>query len=315
VLGVVEAPDATWAPRLRHLLGHKPPIYRYHIERSLTEPLDALQTLYYVGLVGEVPVTVAMVAGAHGAGVYGHVYTVPEWRQRGASTLLHEAVAADTRARGYRALSLGTDPRGHARRLYEGIGYRPVLPGRGDMIWRADDGSAAGPPREPSAVGPARWDDWGWVSEATCPPPEPGEELPRSILFGVRDAGHVEAGYVAVMRDGPPLVVLRSGRAAVGWAAVLPEAARALGAAGLEFYVRPGFREEAERLLDALAWPERAVVTAVAGGPGYRARALAAHGFRPVAALGDWWDLGRGTEAATLWVRPPQGRGGGRGEA
>lgn len=299
-LGVVVAPDPEWGPRLRVLLGHKPPAYFYHIDRSLREPLDGLETLYYVGLVAGVPITVAMVAGAHGAGVYGHVYTVPEWRQRGASGLLHQAVAADTRARGYRALSLGTNPDGHARRIYEGIGYRQLLPGRGDMAWHADDGA---PPRGELSCGPLRWEDWGWISDACCARLEQGEELPRSVLFGVRDVGHVESAFIVAMRDGLDVTVLRSGPAAVGWAALLPGAARALGATALELYVRPGFRHETRRLLAALRWPERTVVHAFAGEPGYRAAALAAHGFREVALLPGWWDLGAGTQDLRLWAR------------
>lgn len=344
-LGVVEAPDTAWAGRLTGLLGHKRPVYRFHIESSLQAALDDLQTLYYVGLCDGAPVTVAMVAGAHGAGIYGHVYTVPEWRRRGASGLLHAALAADTRARGYRALTLGTNPEGHARRLYEGIGYRQVLPGRGDMVWRASggqDGAGGKPPGTRSVgaqaawqgegstpapdgggrgggaqgaaadgqwhVGPARWGDWGWVSEACCAPPEPGEELPRSVLFRVRDAGHVEATFVEALRSGLPLHVLRDGERAVGWAALLDGPAEALGAAVLELYVRPGFRdrEAIARLLAALSWPRRTVVCACGGAPGYRATALAAHGFAVAATLPAWWDLGReagAREAAILWAR------------
>ena len=300
-LGAVVAPDAEWAPRLRALLGHKPPVYLYHIERSLLEPLDDLETLYYVGDVDGVPVTVAMVAGGHGAGIFGHVYTVPAWRQRGASGLLHETLAADVRSRGYRALSLGTNPDGHARRIYEAIGFHQVVPGSGDMIWRAD--GQAGPGPGVITVGPARWGDWGWVSEACCEPVEAGEELPRSTLLRVRAAGHVESAYVDAMRGGADLHVLRVGAAAVGWAALLRGPAAAVGAAALEWYARPGYRAEAARLLSGLEWPDQPVVCALAGGPGYRAEGLAAHGFREVGRWPRWWDVGRGREDAVVWAR------------
>ncbi len=299
-LGVVRAPDPEWAPRLRTLLGHKPPVYGYHIQRSLAEPLDDLETLFYVGCVGREPVTVSMVAGGHGAGVYGHVYTVPAWRQRGASRALHQALAADVRARGYRVLTLGTDPRGHARRLYASIGFREVLPGSGDMIWQAEGAAPAGA----CVAGRLRWEDWGWVSEACCAPPEAEEERPRSLLFRVRVAGHVEATFIEAMRAGVEAQVLRAGEAVVAWAALLPAAAEALGAVALEWYARPGFRGEAAALLDGLRWPDRPVVCLLSGAPGYRAAGLGAHGFRAAARWPDWWQLGRGPEAATLWVRP-----------
>ena len=302
-LGVVETPDAAWAPRLSSLLGHKGEGYRFHIDAALRGPLDSLETLFYVGLVRDEPVTVSMLAGAHGAGVYGHVFTVPEWRRRGASTLQHAAVSADARGRGYRALTLGTNPEGHARRIYERIGFRAVRPGSGEMMWRADgDEWAAGP----AAVGPVRWDDWGWISVAGCQPADPGEERPRSVLFDVREAGHVEGRFIAAMRAGRPLMVLRAGCAAVGWAALADAPAAALGALAIDLHVRRGFRHEADLLLSAVPWPERPVVCAFGGPPGYRAQALGRFGFRKAADLPDWWDLGRGgPEAASLWVRWP----------
>jgi hypothetical protein len=55
-LARVVGPDGAWAPRLGALLGHKPGVYRYHIEASLREPLGDLETAFYLGLVDGDPI-------------------------------------------------------------------------------------------------------------------------------------------------------------------------------------------------------------------------------------------------------------------
>ncbi len=326
-VGVVEpCGDTVWRPLVEGLLGHKSPVNRLHVSAAFRGPLDDLQTLFYLGVVQGEPVTVAMLAGAHGAAIYGHVFTRPDWRRRGAAAALHSVLAADWRRRGYRVVTLGTDADGHARRLYEGIGFQQIRPGAGDMVWR-DAPEAALPGSSPDmGVSPLRWDDWGWVSEALCAPLEPGEELPRSLLFRVRQPHYVDWPFIAAMTGlgeppspKPDVRVLRQGRRAVGWAALLPDAARALGAAALDLYLRPGARSEdaAHALFAALSWPEMPVVHACTTGEGYRAVALARHGFMRLAHWPGWWNAGRGVEALALWVRAagsPCGRprGGGR---
>ncbi|MGH2367633.1 MAG: hypothetical protein ACRDI2_05490, partial [Chloroflexota bacterium] len=83
-LGVVQCPDPSWSPQVKRLLGHKGRDSLEHIEGALAGPLDALETRFYVGTIGGVAVTNVMIVGARGAGILGHVYTVPEHRQKGA---------------------------------------------------------------------------------------------------------------------------------------------------------------------------------------------------------------------------------------
>src|SRR5688500_1900224 len=83
-IGVVQGPDPEWLPRVVPFLGHKGPDTRVHIRRSLEEPLDALQTRYYVGCVDGEVISQIMVVGDRGAGILGHVYTDPDHRRKGA---------------------------------------------------------------------------------------------------------------------------------------------------------------------------------------------------------------------------------------
>lgn len=298
-LQVVAGPDARWAPVLGGLLGHKGPVYLGHIRDALREPLDALHTLYYVGTAADAPITVAVVAGAHGAGILAHVYTLPAWRRRGASSALFRALAQDVRARGFRVLTLGTNPEGHARRLYEGMGFRQLVPGGGDMRWEAFPGAHL--PDGPPQTGPLRWDDWGWISAAAAAPLAAGEDRPRSRWLGVGGPAHVEAGFLAARQEQRPLQVLRRGAAAIGWAGLSEREAAACGrVSALDFYVRPEYAAEAEgvdALLATLPWPERPVLCALGDPAGYKADALRRNGFSPSAPI-------PALRGLILWVRP-----------
>ena len=316
-IGVVEpAGDTAWAPRVLATLAHKSAVNRLHLEGAFRGDLDDLETLFYVGTVANEIVTVAMLAGGHGAAVYGHVYTQPVWRRRGAASTLHRVLGDDWRRRGYRVVTLGTDATGHARRLYEGIvGFGPLVAGRGDMIWR--DGPEFGDvgPLPSAAAGVLRWGDWGWVSAACCAPVQPEEELPRSVLFRARSVHCVGWPFIVAMTGGgggqmapAEVPVLRRGEAVVGWASVLPDAAQVLGAAALELYLQPGARTEAaaDALLSALRWPKGMVVHVCTATQDYRSAAMIRHGFVRRKILPGWWDLGRGREDAALWSRAPR---------
>jgi GNAT superfamily N-acetyltransferase len=309
--------EVRWRSRLEALLGHKSAINRRHIAATFAGPLDDLETLYYVGSVGGEPVTVAMLAGAHGAAIYGHVFTRPEWRRRGASTVLHRMLTQDWRRRGVRVVTLSTDPQGHARRLYEAVGFRPLGPGEGDMRWV--NGGTLALDSGPRRVSPIRWGDWGWISEALSAEGADDEERPRSTLFRAPTPRYVDWPFLVLMLDtldgvrpAPAVQVLRQGERAVGWAALLPDAARGFGAVALEFYLHPQVRtpEAADALLTAIAWPATTPVLHACSTPaGYRAEALPRHGFVPLAELPAWWDLGRGREGAIVWARAPAGAG------
>ncbi len=264
----VDGPDAAWKPRLMALLGHKAPVYLGHVRHALDGPLEGLSTCFAVGGVAGLPVTVAMVAGAHGAGILGHVYTVPDWRRRGAAGALFRALMPLCAARGYRVLTLGTNPEGHARHLYETFGFRALTPTDGSML-RGEDT----PPPDAPSVGPLRWSDWGWVSAAACAPRAAGEPLPRSRCLRVAGPGHVEAAFIAARLEGLPLLVLRRGPAAVGWAG-------RSGGGELDLYVRPGQEDLAPLLVAGLNPVPGERLRCAAGS--YRGQALRAVGFRPV---------------------------------
>ncbi len=102
------------------------------VDRHL--PLNRLDThlregsTYLIAWEGEQPVGHAHIAwsGTHlGLPEIQDVYVSPEYRRRGAATLLTEAAEDEARARGSDRISLSVSQDGNptARKLYEGLGY------------------------------------------------------------------------------------------------------------------------------------------------------------------------------------------------
>src|SRR6266511_2365019 len=130
-LGVVACPDPAHAAQIVSLLGHKGEPWQSHVEAAVREPLDGLQTLFYLGTLDGTAVTNVMIVGTRGAdqqaggcGILGHVYTVPEHRRKGAYSQLMAVQMEHTRRLGYRALTLGTDFETPPYWIYHSFGFR-----------------------------------------------------------------------------------------------------------------------------------------------------------------------------------------------
>jgi predicted N-acetyltransferase YhbS len=340
-IGVVECPDPVWASQVAPLLGHKGPEWRHHIEAALREPLDELQTLYYLGLVEGAAITNVMIAGARraagGCGILGHVYTRPEHRRKGAYAHLMAAQMEHTRRLGYRVLTLGTGFESPPYWIYHRFGFRSIDGTSGRMTWLAAPEAEAEWFRPGATrVRPMRWDDWAPLNLLAYRPTEPDEELPRSVVFRLTGHGSLEGSFLEVRL---PLPYLRSPRtaeelrhgmeaarlaaltlesehgAAVGWAVLQPDELALRNSWRLDCYVHPAFRAATAQLLSAMPWPEGKRVAAYSGPPdGYRAAALRRAGFRQVAELPEWLERPRvgGTappdptaEPLRVFVRPP----------
>jgi hypothetical protein len=315
-LGVVRGPDAEWRARIAALLGHKPGHYRYHVEAALARPLDELDTRFYVGHLDGEPLSQVMVAGARGAAILGHVYTVPEWRRRGAYRALMSAQMDDTRAAGYRLLTLSTRFDSHPYWIYHHFGFRSVAPGSGAMRWQAEQGD------EDAYLRPAattarelRWSDWGALNMTALRAIAPGEELPRSLLLGLKGQQDAEGAFADLRwqldrQSGPGVGsqarVLESETGAVaGWALLAPERRWFGDAWTLDVYCLPGFWDRAAALVEGLRWPDAPVALYAAGQGPARARLAQSRGFAAVGVLPRWLRLeGRQVDVA-VWVRPP----------
>jgi len=130
-IGVITAPDAEWRERIVPFLGHKQEPYASHIRRSHAGPLDGLETRYYIGHLEGRVITEVMIAGARGAGILGHVYTLPEERRKGAYQAVMAAQMADMPRQGFQLLALGTGFNSPPYWIYHSYGFRGIAPGRG----------------------------------------------------------------------------------------------------------------------------------------------------------------------------------------
>lgn len=284
-IGFVEGPDPEWMERLIPFLGHKEPWYEYHISKALSGNLDDLRTRFYVGAVGEQIVSHIMVVSARGAGILGHVYTLPEWRRRGALSLLMSAQMRDVEELPLDVVTLSTGFGSAAYGIYEHFGFHSVADGSGDMAWLARPAAADEffAPAE-CTVRPMRWDDWPAYSWSTLQAVSADEPLPRSAAFGIAGRGSSEGSFVRIMQSAlghrSSHLILQSATGAVaGWCHVIPGQFPLSRGRILDLHTLRGFESHLPALLQQVEWPEDPVACAISTpSPAYR-DALSAHGF------------------------------------
>ena len=142
-LGVLCGPDnSALAQRLLSLLGHKGRSWQWQIEQSLSRENTGAEGRFYILLKYGHPFANIMTVERAGIGIFGHVYTEPAERRKGASEIIHNALFEDFKQRGGRALYLGTDFDSAPYRLYLKHGFKGTEPGSGYMYWFARDKAA-----------------------------------------------------------------------------------------------------------------------------------------------------------------------------
>jgi hypothetical protein len=324
-VGVILAPDPDWRDRIVPFLGHKGEPYASHIRRSNEGPLDALETRFYIGHLDGQVISEVMIVGGRGAGILGHVYTLPEQRRKGAYQAVMAAQMADMPRRGFQVLALGTGFESAPYWIYHSFGFRGIGPGRGEMTWVADEAAAARlfqPGR--LTTRDARWDDWGHFGWLSTLPQAAEEELPRGRVMGLLGLGLVEGPFVRLLlaREQTPGMTVRvlesEHGATVAWAILAPATlgtapvGARLGSAGswlpeawiLDLHAHPALAGALPELLADLPWPEAPVAATITEPAGPKAAALSAGGFTHAASLPRWLKVGDAPRrAAGLWVR------------
>ncbi len=268
-VGVVRGPDPDWKPALTAFLGHKGPVWRQHIAGALDGPLDSLETRFYVGQVDGKPIAQIMIVGSRGVGILGHVFTLPEQRQKGAARGLMHILMEDCRRQGFHILTLGTGFQSPAYWIYHGFGFRGVHSESGNMLWQAEPEAAARLfQRAPVSVRAVRWDDWGFFNYLAMLPVEVGEGAPRSALLGLQGQGSLEGPFIAfqIRREQEPLLqaqtLVSETGASVGWGLLGPSEGEG-GAWRLDVHTHPHFTDYRSELMASLALPKAPVISNV----------------------------------------------------
>ena len=288
-VGVITAPDEPHAEEVKQFLGHKPGNYKWHIERCVTEVLDALETRFYVGKLDGRVITNIMTVEHEGIGILGHVFTLPEQRRKGACKGVMGYQMEDFRQRPGRALYLGTGYNSHPYHIYHSFGFESVLSESGFMKYHVNSDfeeryfapSESAPPKaEPKSV---QWHDWPKVTALSG---IVGSDTLRSLTWGVYGPTNLEGGFLGFKHDletgdvyADAKLLITSEGAIVGWATVSRDARWKPATAVLDLFFHPNFADDVPALLSAVTFPESKVQCYVDSSSEKKAAVLETAGF------------------------------------
>ena len=173
--GVVVGPDLDWAERIEKLLGHKGDPWNWQNSQMLRSK-HGMDVHFYVLHRDGMPFANISTFEFAGVGLFGHVWTAPEDRQKGASSRLMAIQMEDFQARGGKALFLGTEYGSVAYRMYRKFGFRSVEPESGFMEWYAtskEEFDAAYYAAGETELQALRWSHWPsseplFLGDRTC---------------------------------------------------------------------------------------------------------------------------------------------------
>ena len=283
-VGVITAPDVPHAEEMKQFLGHKPGNYKWHIERCVTEVLDALETRFYVGKLDGHVITNIMTVEYEGVGILGHVFTLPQQRRKGAAKGTMAYQMEDFRQRAGTALYLGTGYNSHPYYIYHSFGFESVFPESGFMKYHVnEDFEARYFTRTPAHPKPVEWHDWPKVTALSG---IVGWDTLRSLKWGVYGPTNLEGGFLSFKHDletedayNDAKLLISSGGAIVGWATVGRDARWQPATAVLDLFFHPNFADDVPALLSAVAFPESKVQCYVDSGAEKKAEVLETVGF------------------------------------
>ena len=283
-VGVITAPDTSHAEEMKQFLGHKPGNYKWHIERCVTEVLDALETRFYVGKLDGDVISNIMTVEYEGVGILGHVFTLPKQRRKGAAKGVMAYQMEDFRQRTGSALYLGTGYNSHPYYIYHSFGFESVFPESGFMKYHVDEDFEeryfAPAPAHPK---PVEWHDWPKVTALSG---IVGWDTLRSLKWSVYGPTNMEGGFLSFKHDletedayADAKLLISSGGAIVGWATVGRDARWQPAPAVLDLFFHPNFAGAVPALLSAVTFPDVKVQCYVDSGAEKKAEVLEDAGF------------------------------------
>lgn len=301
--GVIQGPDHEWATRLTALLWHKGDPWNWQNAQCLEHDLGVDVYFHILHRDGE-PLANIMTIEHDGVGHFGHVWTQPADRRKGASKALMALQMAYFQERGGRALYLTTGYDSVAYRIYQGYGFASIEPQSGYMAYYAAGAQpfleAYFPPHaveknqeEAPRLARFAWQDW-----AAAAPLLLGDYrgMVRCAPWGMVGR-HSPEGYLlpALLREAkraarnqpPQTLVLRhpTTDAVVGIAAWNEHPLWA-DICLVDLYCHPNYWDEAARLWQALELPEMArVIAYVDDSDRYKIDFFMDQTFKPIATL------------------------------
>lgn len=304
--GVVKGPDVEWADRLTKLLWHKGEPWNWQNIQVLTREVG-LDAFFYILHRDGAPLANIMTIEKQGIGLFGHVWTEPADRQKGASSALMTLQMQHFSERGGQALFLGTGYDSVAYHMYARFGFQSVEAQSGYMAYyRAGQADFeqqyfAAPTRpDELVVQPLQWAHWP-LSVPLFLGDFPGiVRCVRAHIFGRESS---EGGLLPLLLESeaqqrqdqqPATVVLKNqeNQALLGLATcqehpLWPDTSL------LDIYCHPAYWEVAPKLLNALSLPANLRTLAYVDRDHQAKQALlSAQGFQAVATLPRWLATG-----------------------
>lgn len=282
-IGCVQSPDPDDPRGVRELLAHKGEPWGWHVDEALRHELDGIVTRFYVAVMDGRAVSNVMTVEHGGAGILGHVYTLPDYRRRGLCTAIFERLMPDFRARDGLRLTLGTGYDRPAYWIYHAFGFRSVVPESGFMKYQAgDDFAARWYGSGPARVEPLGWRHWPGTAQLFADDFGQGLQIFAGHGFGPFNyEGAFVHLYKSICDGGPAQAqVLATGRGAVvGIALLQPDNRWQNRVWQLDTLTHPDFATDLPALLEAIDWPEAKVQIYLPAAATARREAVAGAGF------------------------------------
>lgn len=315
-LAMITGPDLEWGPRIEHLLGHKGEPWNWQIHQCLSRPDLGLETYCHILSKAGRPIANICTFEAHGVGIFGHVYTVPEERKKGAADFLNQQVMADFTARGGRALYLGTTYDSPAYHIYRKHGFESVEPKSGYMVFTKKGKPAfekeffAFTP-DSVTVEPLAFKHWP-VLPALTMMDHPARL--RVLGMNIVSATSTESGSLELMKNAADenkpvaaqVAVTQKQQAPVALACWKPDLYFGPRVALLDVFFAPGFETDAVKTIQALLLnlpSDRKIVCYADGLWPQKETVLQAAGFTREATLRNHLKSGEAVLDVTVWTR------------
>jgi len=268
----------------------------WQVGQALDGQTGELQVRFWVGLIGDDPISVVMSAEHRHVGVFGNVVTAPEHRQKGACKGIMSVQMEDCRARGVQALYLGTGYDGVAYRIYHAFGFRSIQECSGIMRWTArTDFDEVWWRRGQVTVRAVAWKDWPTMRVLIA---AEAQQRLRNFTYKVSGRESPSMNLVTTIRDcldgrAQAMVAECATGAVVGFASLKPLGP---GSAHLDAFVHPQFQDALPSLLSSLRYPPMPVTAYVERGLIWQAQALRQQGFHETGSVA----LDHGIEATVM---------------
>lgn len=308
---LVAPPEAPLAETMHDFLAHKGMPWQIHWQKAFAGECDDLQTRFYLLTIDGQPISNIMTVESAGIGIFGHVFTKPFWRGKGAASILMKTVCDDFICRDGIALYLGTGYDSMPWRLYAKFGFEGFIPGAGLMRWVRHPERLAAMFHDQGLIGrPIRWADWPLVQ---CLFLQDDGDPVRSMSLRRFGRADMEAAFLGLQERMQKSSDVRAATATnaagmvVGFGTAMPVDASLTDYVLVDVFAHPRAEPALGLLLEALALPAgKPLLSMIDETSAVRRKALEAVGFAAAGHLPGALNVATRKDNLLLMLKPPE---------